>query len=180
MTMPSTVSQMLLTRFDAFDGLEGPELDQLAEAVERCTFEPGDALIVEGENDRELYGVLEGRVEILKTDQSGDERQLAVLESDVILGEHGFILNEPRTATVRALDEVDTLCLRGESFDRLDTDDSRIGRVIEHNILRMLADRQTEINRELLEVLDETEGESGYHCDEENDIGDQLMRRWTV
>ncbi len=180
MTMPGTVSQMLLSRFDAFDGLDDSQLDQLAEAVIRRHFEPGEALIVEGEDDRELYGVLEGRVEILKSDENGQPRRLAVLEPDVVLGEHGFILNQPRTATVRAIDAVDALCLRGTAFDRLDTGDSRIGRVIEHNILRMLANRQTEINRELLQLLDESDRESGYHCDESNDIGDQLMRRWTV
>lgn len=169
-----------LRTFDVFNGLNDSQLERVRDKVRRQSFGPGDPLIVEDEASRELYGVLEGRVEILKTDASGARRQLAVLRPDAILGEHGFVLGEPRTATVRALDDVDTLCLDGTSFEALDEPNSEIARKIEHNILRMLAHRQTEINRELLEVLDDDDGETGYHCDETNDIGDQLMSRWTV
>ena len=178
--MTEAISHDLLERFDVFKGLADEQLDRLRGAVDRCRFEPGEELITEGETNRRLFGLLEGRVEILKKDDAGEQRRLAVLDGDVVLGEHGFVLGERRTATVRALDPVDALCLQGEEFDRIDTTHDGIGRVIEHNILRMLAHRQTEINRELLGVLDETDGETAYHCDETNDLGDQLMRRWTV
>lgn len=180
MSSSESVAVELLGRFEVFDGLEPSDLERLADAVERREFEPGDRLIVEGETSRRLFGVLEGRVEVLKTDDSGESRRLAVLEDETVLGEHGFVLAEPRTATVRALDRVDALSLDGRDFDELDAERGDIARRIEHNILRMLAHRQTEINRELLAVLDEADGESAYHCDETNDLGDQLMRRWTV
>lgn len=169
-----------LDRFEVFEGLDNTGLEKLADAIDSRHYVAGETLIVEGETTRRLYVVLEGRVEVLKTDQSGEKRRLAVLEPETVLGEHGFVLDEPRTATVRALDDVDALALEGGSFDRLDADHPTIARQIEHNLLKMLAHRQTEINRELLEVLDETEGETAYHCDETNDVGDQLMRRWTV
>lgn len=180
MTSSDAVPLELLQRFEIFDGLEQSELRRLSTAVERTTFEPGERLIVEGETTRRLYAVLEGRVEVLKADDSGERRRLAVLEGETVLGEHGFVLAEPRTATIRALDTVDTLDLEGRAFDELDEEHGEIARQIEYNILRMLAHRQTEINRELLVLLDETARESTYHCDETNDLGDQLMRRWTV
>lgn len=180
MGVKDVVTLELLDEFDVFNGLDDRQLQEVRSAVGRCYFAAGEDLIVEGETSRELYGVLEGRVEILRTDDSGHEQRLAVLRPDAILGEHGFVLNEPRTATVRALDEVDALCLKGGSFDELDALDHRIGRTIEHNILKMLAHRQTGINNELLEILDKNDDNEGYHCDETNDIGEQLMARWTV
>jgi len=178
--MTDEITHQTLLDFDVFGGLERLELDRVLEAVDRCHFEKGAALIVEGETSRELYCVVEGRVEILKTGNSGQERRLAVLESGVVLGEHGFILAEPRTATVRALDEVHALCLSGEAFDQLDAAEGEIGRMVEHNILRMLAHRQQQINQDLLDILDETGDDSDYHFDDTGDIGDVLMERWTV
>jgi len=170
----------LFRRFEVFEGLEVPELRRLAIAVDRTSFDPGQCLIVEGETDRRLYGVLDGRVEVQKADEAGEQRRLSVLEAETVLGEHGFVLGESRTATVCALDPVEALELDGGTFDELDAEHGAIARQIEHNILRMLAHRQTEINRELLQLLDESDRDSIYHCDETNDVGDQLMRRWTV
>jgi CRP-like cAMP-binding protein len=179
-SMNDEITHQTLLDFDVFGGLERLELDRVLEAVDRCQFEAGENLIGEGETSRELYCVVEGRVEVLKTGNSGQKRRLAVLEPGVVMGEHGFILAEPRTATVRALDAVDTLCLSGEAFDRLDAADDDIGRMIEHNILRMLAHRQQMINQELLDILDEAGDDSDYHFDDTGDVGDVLMERWTV
>lgn len=170
----------LLERFDVFEGLEPSDLERVYDAVNRRCYPPGESLIVEGESSRALFAVLKGRVEVLKEDESGDHKRLAVIDAGTVFGEHGFVLSEPRTATVRAVDEVDTLHLHGEAFDRLAAAGGQAARTIERNILRMLADRQQTINERLLELHRASDGETGYHCDKTNDIGDQLMRRWTV
>ncbi|MFB6351011.1 MAG: Crp/Fnr family transcriptional regulator [Bradymonadaceae bacterium] len=180
MDTEETYSLDLLQRFDVFEGLEPSDLERVHDEVDLRCYPAGEPLIVEGETNRALFAVLDGRVEILKNDKSGTAQRLAVLDAETILGEHGFVLAEPRTATVRALDDVDALCLHGEAFDRLDAAGGDAARTIEHNILRMLAHRQQSINDKLLALREESETETGYHCDETNDIGDQLMSRWTV
>lgn len=180
MNTEDTYPLELLQRFDVFEGLESSDLERVHDEVDLRCYPAGEELISEGENDRALYAVLDGRVEILKKDGSGQHQRLAVLDAETVFGEHGFVLSEPRTATVRALDDVDALCLHGEAFDRLDAAGGEAARTIEHNILRMLAHRQQSINERLLELREESDDEPGYHCDETNDVGDQLMRRWTV
>ena len=180
MDADETFSLELLKQFDVFEGLEPSDLERVHDAVDRRRYSAGESLIVEGERSRALFAVLEGRVEVLKEDESGDHQRLAVIDAGTVFGEHGFVLSEPRTATVRAVDEVDALCLHGEAFDRLEAAGGEAARSIERNILRMLAHRQQTINERLLELHRSSESDTGYHCDETNDIGEQLMRRWTV
>jgi CRP-like cAMP-binding protein len=78
---------------------------QLAAAGRVVSFGPGEAIVREGDTGDCLYQLLAGRVEVLKA--VGRERQVSVrkLEPGELFGEMTLLLDTPRTATVRALEE---------------------------------------------------------------------------
>jgi CRP-like cAMP-binding protein len=69
------------------------------------TYNEGDVVFEEGSRGRQMFVVYSGRVRISKKDQVGYEIILATLGPGEILGEMALIDNEPRSATVTALDD---------------------------------------------------------------------------
>jgi CRP-like cAMP-binding protein/Fe-S-cluster-containing hydrogenase component 2 len=66
------------------------------------TLVPGTAIMHEGEFGRELYFILEGRLELSSLDTDGRELPIAVLRRGDYLGEHGMLTGQRRNATARA------------------------------------------------------------------------------
>lgn len=66
------------------------------------TLMPGSVLMNEGEYGREIYFILEGRIELSALGPDGDELPVAVLRRGEYLGEHGMLTGQQRNATARA------------------------------------------------------------------------------
>jgi len=73
---------------------------------------PGDVVIQQGDQGTSFFVIARGVVEIVRSDD-GAEVQLAKLHDGSIFGEMALVSAQPRSATVRALDDTDLL-----EFDR--------------------------------------------------------------
>ena len=78
-------------------------------------FEPGEIIFSEGDDSREMFVVLEGRVEVVKPSPRGEVR-LASLERGEFLGEMSLLESLPRSATARAIDNVRLLAIHPGGF----------------------------------------------------------------
>lgn len=81
----------------------GPAPAPITDDVEYLTFSPGDVIVEQGTRAESIYWIEEGRVEVIKTDESGKPIQVAQLGSGRYFGELASILGTFRSATVRAL-----------------------------------------------------------------------------
>jgi phosphoserine phosphatase RsbU/P len=90
-------------------------LEELAKAAVEKSFQSGQIILREGSTGRELYLILEGRVEVLKG-QDGDEMVLAWRNQGDFFGEMGLIEASPRFATVRAVEHTRLLELSEQSL----------------------------------------------------------------
>ncbi len=70
------------------------------------TFDKGDIIIREGENDTGAYKIIEDEVEVSIRSESSDIK-LATLGKGAIFGEMSLIDQKPHSATVTALTEVE-------------------------------------------------------------------------
>jgi CRP-like cAMP-binding protein len=99
----------LLSQVPLFAGLDNAALAALAGFTFTRTFQPGEAIVEEGQTGNGLYVVLAGRVEVIKSDGSPQAQVLATLGTGEPFGELALLGEWKRTATVRAIDE--TTCL---------------------------------------------------------------------
>ena len=63
---------------------------------------PGEALLSEGEYGRDLYFILEGKLEMTARDSENVELPVAILRRGEFAGDDGLLTGRPYTATVRA------------------------------------------------------------------------------
>lgn len=88
-----------------FRVMAADQLKQLAAAGQVLTFAPGEAIVREGESGDCLYQLLVGRVEVLKAVGPGRQVSVRQLGPGEHFGEMTLLLDQPRSATVRALEE---------------------------------------------------------------------------
>ncbi len=78
-------------------------------------FSPGDVIFEEGETAKDLYVIITGEAEVLK---KVDDKQLrlAVLTKEDFFGEMAFFSDEPRSATVKAITDLETYVIDENEF----------------------------------------------------------------
>ena len=85
-------------------GLSGEELQTLADLSSVKRYPGGTFLFHEGDEGREMYVVLEGKVMISKFIPGGGEEALAILGRGDFFGEMSLIDGEPRSADAKAFE----------------------------------------------------------------------------
>ena len=108
----------LLDKVPLFKDLEAQDLGRLAEASRVETFSAGEAIVEVGEPGRSLYLVTEGYVQVLYPVRSA-EFELARLGPGEFFGEMALLNEKPRSATVRAVDEVSAIVVDKTEFRAL-------------------------------------------------------------
>lgn len=105
-------------------------------------FAAGETLIKEGDTSREAYFLYAGKAAVYK--QFGDtEKRLIEMNEGSLLGEMAYLLNEPRTASVRAETEVTALVLPPAMLEDL----MRYSAPLSRRIIAALAQRLMRMNQ---------------------------------
>jgi CRP-like cAMP-binding protein len=137
----------LLRQVPLFAGIEPAKLKLLAFTSERLAFEPGQTMVAQGDPGDAAYLILKGKAEVLVT-RMGHTIKVAEIGANAIVGEIAILCDVPRTATVKAVDRLETLRIAKEHFLRMLAEYPEMA--IE--IMRVLADRLGKTTAELTEV----------------------------
>ncbi len=105
----------LLRRVPLFAKIEPAKLKLLAFTSERLIFAPDDVVFAQGQQGDAAYLVLRGSAEVL-VDTPDGPLTVATIEENEIVGEIAILCNVPRTATVRAATELETLRISKDRF----------------------------------------------------------------
>jgi len=99
-----------LARVALFKELPEPGLQMLAERGRPKQFAKGTVIMRQGEASDALHVITRGRVRV-ERDQAGGEAPLVLAELGTgdVVGEMGLLDNSPRSATVTALEDTETL-----------------------------------------------------------------------
>ena len=92
-----------------FSGLDDQQLDAVSSLTFQKTFAPGEVIFEEGRTGNGLYAIISGNVEAVKSLGTEQERTVNRLGSGEVFGEMALLGEWPRTATVRAIDDVECL-----------------------------------------------------------------------
>jgi CRP/FNR family transcriptional regulator, cyclic AMP receptor protein len=99
-----------------FAGLEDSEQAELEELGTVSQFPRGATLMFQHEPSSRVIVLLAGRAKVTRADESGRELMLDIADPGDVLGELGFIDQQPRIATVTALEPVRALLIGAQSF----------------------------------------------------------------
>lgn len=126
--------------------------DQIRKPSERYTriFKAGEIFFFEGELGEEMYIIQSGSVGVYKKVQNLN-KEIAVLRVGDFFGEMSIILNEPRSATLKALEETNTIVINKGTFHQMLTENNRIAL----KMVEALANRIKETDEKLKKMMED-------------------------
>ena len=110
MTQPSSLVQAL-TVAALLAGLPAEHLAQLAATARRRTYRRGEVIFHQGDVGNSLHVLVSGVVKVVNDAESGAEAVLFILGPGDTFGELSLLDGEPRSASVEAMEPVETVML---------------------------------------------------------------------
>lgn len=107
-----------LQRTPMFQGVDASRLRLLAFMGEDRSFRDGEFVVRQGDMSDNAYLILQGRAEVI-VEFSGDSSVVAQLGDSEVFGEMAMLCETPRTASIRAVGDLRTLCFEREGMLRL-------------------------------------------------------------
>jgi CRP-like cAMP-binding protein len=130
-----------LGQIELFQGLTREELHGLDHLSIEHTYEPGQVVIKQGSQDRDIYVVVDGSAEAeIATD--GQRRHLATFTPQQFFGEIAMVDHEPRSATVKAgSNGLTALRIAHTKLEAIMENNHHIGYIILRHIAAVLCER---------------------------------------
>jgi CRP-like cAMP-binding protein len=119
MIVPSNLDLQALSRSVVLRGLPPNELERLASAMRRRTYRRGEVVFHQGDPGESLHVVCQGTLKVVIIGDNGEEAVLAILGASDVFGEMALLDGGPRSATVIALEAVETAVLSRPDFIKL-------------------------------------------------------------
>jgi signal transduction histidine kinase len=136
-----------LRKSPLFEGLSDQELQQLVDDAQHVSLRKDDVLMKQGEPGDSAFVVLDGGFEIQK--QSGP----SVIKIDVrkpgeIIGEMALLSNAPRSATVVAVCDSETLQISQEAFENLLSTSPSATMAVLHWVMERLSQNESLLHQQ--------------------------------
>lgn len=138
----------IMRNIPIFAKIDRAKLKLLAFTSDRVRFQSGDYIVREGEIGTCAFIIMGGEAEVLVSTPQGALRVAGVGRNDLV-GEIALLCDVPRTASVRAVTQLDTLCITKDLFFSLLKEFPDIA--IE--VMRVLAQRLEKMTRLVRERL---------------------------
>lgn len=122
-----------------FAEIDLARLKLLAFTSERLTYKTGDMLFRQGDPSDSAYVIVSGVADVVITTANGPIT-VSKVGSGTIIGEIGIITGAPRSASIRAVEEVSALCLRQDIFLNLMGEFPEMSLAVTRLIVRRLQD----------------------------------------
>ena len=106
----------LLARASLFAGIGAEPLAQLAAAARTRNLAKRDELFHKGDEGRQIYAVVKGRLKALTTSREGDDVVFTIFGPGEVFGEIALLCGTRRTATVSALEACELLVIDHRAF----------------------------------------------------------------
>jgi len=102
----------------------------LLEGLELRTFQPGEAILTEGEPGSSMFALVEGRVDVVRQLEGGQRRKVATMGEGDFFGEMALLSEGPRLASVVAAERTVVLELTHARVEQLVRNHPSVGEVL--------------------------------------------------
>jgi predicted RND superfamily exporter protein len=131
----------LVKRAPLFEGLSRWEARKVVVTGMLRSLGPGEYAIRRGDQGRQLYMVVSGRLLVVDSDLDGHERTLAIVDAGGVFGETGMVADGYRTFSARAESPAEILQLDFDSLERLRKRFPFTAAKVFRNLARILGER---------------------------------------
>ena len=152
-----------LKSIPVLEGMSDEDLKALSGLIKEHKTPAGENLITEGESGSEMYILVEGTVDVIKTTIFGDPFVVATLDASMhcVFGEVAMIDNDKRSATVRAITDCITLSINRKNFDQFCNERPACGvkllRLISMNLARNIRKENDNLRMVYQALIEEIE-----------------------
>lgn len=106
----------LLKEMNVFRDLRESDLMVMVDDLRLREYEKDDLIFRQGDESREIYFVLKGKVRVYKISPAGVETSIDIFSSNDVIGELAALDGRPRSATAKAITPVSLLAMAQERF----------------------------------------------------------------
>ncbi len=102
----------MLRSAEIFEGIADVALDELVQLTTTRRLRKGEILFRKGDEARQLYGVLNGRLALSAAGEDGKEARFFFFDPGEVIGEVALLDHNPRSGTVEAVEDSELFSLR--------------------------------------------------------------------
>jgi CRP-like cAMP-binding protein len=140
------------TRF--FSDFSREDVQMLAGFMQVYRAEPGQMIIREGDIDDYMLLIVQGKVDIVKTDKRGAIQPMTSVGPGLTLGEMSMIDGEPRFATCIAEEATTFAVLSRDSMVRIILEEPSLGAKLLIKLVTLLSQRLRQTSSTLLQYME--------------------------
>jgi CRP-like cAMP-binding protein len=137
-----------------FDDFSREDVQMLGAFMQVYRAEPGSLVIREGDIDDYMLLVIQGKVDIVKTDKRGAVQPMTSVGPGMTLGEMSMIDGEPRFATCIAVEPTTFAVLSRDSMVRIILEDPSLGAKLLIKLVTLLSQRLRQTSSTLLHYME--------------------------
>ncbi len=136
-----------------FNGISEESVEELTKDLERIKLPQGESIIAEHTKGDNLYLICKGKVEITKdlSSQETPVAQLTILEPGDFFGEMSIVDDEPRSAGVVAVEDVELLVIPRDYFSKIAFAEPQVM----YNLIRTMTCRLRDTNTRFVELAEQ-------------------------
>jgi|AntRauTorckE6833_2_1112554.scaffolds.fasta_scaffold07841_5 aspartate ammonia-lyase len=135
-----------IEKIELFKGLNNNELQMIADHFEVQPYSAGDIIFEEHQPRRHFYVIYSGEVELFKTNEQGEERNLTVFGRSDFFGEGSLMDDSPHSTTARVKKAAKLLLLNRDVF----SENGDLAIKVFSNIARVISRRMRQANAHAL------------------------------
>ncbi|MBZ0216576.1 MAG: Crp/Fnr family transcriptional regulator [Fimbriimonadaceae bacterium] len=136
----------LLRQIPLFANIDPARLKLLAFTSQRMSFKKDQELFSQGDMGDAAYVILKGTADVLISNQD-DQALVATIEKNEFVGEIAILCDVPRTATVRASGELETLKIMKDQFLDLLSEFPEMSVAVMRELANRLSDTTAELSK---------------------------------
>ena len=144
----------MIGRSRFFDDFSREDVQELAGFMLVYRAEPGNMIIREGDVDDYMLLIIQGKVDIVKTDKRGVIQAMTSVGPGMTLGEMSMIDGEPRFATCIAVEPTTFAVLSRDGMVRIILEEPSLGAKLLIKLVTLLSQRLRQTSSTLLHYME--------------------------
>ena len=142
-----------LQRVAIFNDLDEKNMDMLQPLFEQFSCRAGTTVLKQGTPAKHIYIIVSGKVEVSYKPYDGTPITVSHLEKDGLFGWSAVVGSEKYTSSATAIEDLETLRIRGSELRKFCSENPEAGRDILERLANAVSSRWTDAHAQVKSIL---------------------------